>query len=148
MNSLRDSALIYGDLCHSYNELQQQKHSPVTVRRSFGNFIFLSQQLTTIMYKEFKAITGKTWEASKSGEWNAITDLFKKLRRTDFHEFPIIIHVRETQYIAAREVFHDDKISQLIAVQGTWELGDPFTENIPTGIETVMIDTRTGAFRF
>lgn len=95
---MKDTKLVFRDLEDSLNELKLSRKSPVNVRRQFGRFLTLTQQLTGMMRKECERLTGYKWGASEFGEWNSVTDLFKKLRRTDYHESPVVINVRESQH--------------------------------------------------
>lgn len=95
---MRDTDLVFRDLEDSLNELKLSRKSPVNVRRQFGRFLTLTQQLTEMMRKEFERSTGHKWKAAEFAEWNTVTDLFKKLRRTDYHESPVVINVKESQH--------------------------------------------------
>jgi hypothetical protein len=139
-----DTEVVFRDLTSTAKELEDERGSPLKVRRLIGSFITLSQQLTEIMRKEFQELTGKKWEAGSFPGWNVVTELFKKLRRSDYHESPVIIHVQETQYFSLGDIFGDDVKGGELASQGTWALGDPFSETIPEGIITMLDDPTTG----
>lgn len=134
--------MIFGDIRDCLQELETSKNTPVKVRREFARFITLTQQLTEVMRKEFKGITNNDWIASSFEGWNAITDLFKKLRRTDYHESPVIINVRERQhYLAA--ILEDDVGNEhkaYMTVSTTWGLGDPFSTKLPGDMKVIMYD--------
>ncbi|HYF81870.1 MAG TPA: hypothetical protein VEB00_02420 [Clostridia bacterium] len=130
---ISDSQMTFGDLTDSLKELQNNRNSPVSVRRAFARFLTLAQQLTETMRKEYKSHTGEDWEAVKFDKWDNTTKLFKKLRRSDYHEFPVVINVRESQYYIA-EVLDDEEGNEYngyIIPQVIWGLGDPFSEHIP-----------------
>ena len=95
MNKLLGAELVFQDLADALNELRAQKSSPKLIRQAFGRFLTLSQQLTEIMRKKYKRLSGREWSAKSFDNWNVVTDLFKKLRREDYHEFPVLIHVKE-----------------------------------------------------
>lgn len=139
-----DTEVVFRDLASTAEELEEERGSPVRVRRLIGSFITLSQQLTDIMRKEFKELTGNKWKPSSFSEWNAVTELFKKLRRSNYHEYPVIIHVQETQYFSVGDIFADDINGGEVASQGTWALGDPFSETMPEGIITMLDNPTTG----
>jgi hypothetical protein len=64
------------------------------------------------------------------------------LRRTDYHEFPVVINVRESQYYIS-EVYEDENGNELYGYMVptvTWGLGDPFSEKIPSGMSIVAYD--------
>lgn len=137
-----DTKMIFGDLKAALEELKNNRKVPVTIRRAFGQFLTLTQQLTEAMRKEYKSLTGKEWNASSFSGWNKITELFKELRRTDYHEFPVVINVRESQYYVA-EVYEDENGNELYGYMVptvTWGLGDPFSETIPSGMSIVAYD--------
>jgi hypothetical protein len=90
-------AVVFQDLADAYAELSSGSTSPKAVRRSFANFVNLSQQLTSHMRREYSEKKGEAWVASDFDGWNDITDLFKQLRNDDQHDRPISILVDETQ---------------------------------------------------
>lgn len=144
MSKLLDVALVFQDLKDALNELKVQKSSPKLTRQAFSRFLTLSQQLTEIMRKEYKRLSGREWSAKNFNKWNVVTDLFKKLRREDYHEYPLLIHVKERQYFPINALFEDDKSSKLLVFEGTWSLGDPFSIEPPDGIQLCIVDTSTG----
>jgi hypothetical protein len=139
-----NTELVFRDLKDIAVELQKERNSPLRVRRLLSQFITLSQQLTEVMRKEYSDQIGKEWQANKFSGWNEVTALFKKLRRTDYHSYPVTICVEETQYFAAGDIFEDGVGTSEVAVQGTWDLGDPFSEHIPDGLNLVLADPTTG----
>ena len=76
--------------------------------------------------------------------WNVVTDLFEKLRREDYHKFPVLIHVKERQCFPIKAIFEDDKSSNLLVFEGTWSLGNPFSTEPPDGIQLCLGNTKTG----
>ncbi len=144
MNKLLDVELVFQDLADALNELKAQKSSPKLIRQAFGRFLTLSQQLTEIMRKEYKRLRGGEWSAKSFNNWNVVTDLFKKLRREDYHEFPALIQVKERQYFPIKAIFEDDKSSNLVVIEGIWSLGNPFSTEPPDGIQLCIVDTKTG----
>lgn len=121
-----------------------QKVVPQVNSSSLGRFLTLSQQLTEIMRKEYKRLSGREWNAKSFNNWNVVTDLFKKLRRGDYREFPVLIRVKERQYFPIKTIFEDDKSSNLLVFEGTWSLGNPFSTEPPDGIQLCIVDTKTG----
>jgi len=63
-------AVVYQDLADAFAELSSESTSPKAVRRSFANFVDLSQKLTSHMRKEYSEKKGKPWVASDFGGWN------------------------------------------------------------------------------
>ena len=139
-----DTDLVFGDLRHVAAELAVETSSPVRVRRLLSQFITLSQQLTEIMRKEYGAATGERLEARRFPSWTPVTELFKRLRRCDYHRYPITIVVRETQYFAVGDIFEDDVGGAEVAFEGTWDLGNPFAQDVPDGIRLLRADPATG----
>jgi hypothetical protein len=142
--NISDTELVFIDLKDIAVELQNECNSPIRVRRLLSRFITMSQQLTEVMRKECSDQIGKEWRANNFSGWNEVTALFKKLRRTDYHSYPVTICVEETQYFAVGDIFEDGVGTSEVAVQGTWELGDPFSEHIPDGLKLVLADHTTG----
>lgn len=134
MNSnLSDVAHVFVDLEAAYESLQDARDSPREVRRLFAQFVTLTQQLTEAVRREFSARTKQSWAASQFPGWNNVTDLFKELRRTDFHGTPLRILVRETQ------VRRTD-LGVLLQCSGTWELHDQQADAAPEGMVLVRAD--------
>jgi hypothetical protein len=115
-----------------------------TSKKAIEPVYSLSQQLTEVMRKEYSDQFGKEWRANNFSGWNEVTALFKKLRRTAYHSYPITIGVKETQYFAVGDIFEDGVGTSEVAVQGTWELGDPFSEHVPDGLKLLLADPATG----
>jgi len=133
-------AVAFRDLADAYGELSSGSTSPMAVRRSFADFVDLSQKLTSYMRKEYSAKKGEKWEASAYVGWNDVTDLFKQLRNDDQHDCPVSIVVEETQYF---RVFED---GPLIAVAGTWSfsLDDQLADTPRSDIQIGFVDLKTG----
>ncbi len=137
-----DTRIIFGDLTDCLHELNNCKDTPVKVRREFARFISLTQQLTEVMRKEYKAKTQINWEASIFDGWNKTTELFKKLRRTDYHESPVIINVKEKQYYLAA-ILEDENGKEhkgYFVASVLWGLGDPFSTKMPGDMKLLMYD--------
>lgn len=139
-----DTKMVFGDLRHIAQELHNERDSPVRVRRLLSQFITLSQQLTEVMRKEYSGASGSKWQAESFSGWNEVTTLFRKLRRTDYHSCPVTICVEETQYFGVGDIFQDGIGASEVAIQGTWDLGDPFSEHVPEGLKLVLADPATG----
>src|SRR5574341_486506 len=144
---ISDTELIFRDINDIEKEIQDEHDSPLRIKRLFSQYITLSQQLTEIMRKEFSDICGANWEAKSFPGWNAVTSLFKLLRRTGYHSYPVTISVEETQYFKEGDIFEDGVGSNTIAICGTWDLGDPFSEQIPVGLQLMLVDQKTGKSR-
>jgi hypothetical protein len=138
---ISDTRLIFGDLTDSLRELNENRNSPVKIRRAFGRFITYSQQLTETMRREFSNAGGK-WEPKNISGWNENTDLFKKLRNIDYHGFPAIIHVRESQHYLAAVLENEEgeEFKSYLITQVEWGLGDPFSEQIPGDMTLLIYD--------
>jgi len=132
---------VFKDLKYTLKELNNKVSSPVEVRRNFGIFITLSQKLTEVMRKEFKAITSEDWQASKFEGWNDVANLFKELRREDYHEYPMTINVMEQQHYlhAIYEDEEGNELNEYFSPCVTWELGDPFATEIPIGSTMTLL---------
>lgn len=139
-----DTELVFGDLRQTAEDLHKEHGSPVRVRRLLSQFISLSQQLTEVMRKEHSDVNGSKWQAESFPDWSKVTNLFKKMRRTDYHSYPVTIRVEETQYFAVGDIFEDGIGTSEVAVQGTWDLGDPFSEHVPEGLQLILADPATG----
>lgn len=137
--------ITFKDLSDVFEQLRQERNSPKNVRRLFSHFIMQAQKLTNMMRKEFKAVTGRDWEAQRFPHWDAVSKAFKKFRNVDQHESNILIHVRERQYIAVNDIFRDQKsLGSYIVFEGTWPLDDPFADNPPEGLGLYRADPETG----
>lgn len=134
-----DVRMIFGDLTNAFEELKQSIQSPKSVRRTFSLFVELSQKLTSTMRKEYSSTTGDKWEASKYMGWNNVTELFKKLRNTDQHDWPIVIVVHERQYFRI-----DESSNGHLVNEGTWELSDQLSDLPPSGAKLFLVDPKTG----
>ncbi len=62
----------------------------------------------------------------------------------DQHGCPVTIYVRETQFFGERDLFGDGNNNPVCSISGDWELGDPFSEHIPEGLQLVPADPKTG----
>lgn len=131
---VRNSEIVFRDLQVALEELHSVCESPVNVRRKFRSFILLTQNLTEIMRKEFSDITGQKWDAASFSGWNAVTELFKKLRKTDYHESPVRILIKEESKTSIRHLFPEVPEGQLMCFETVWDLGDPFEEDISNGL--------------
>lgn len=133
-------AVAYRDLADAYAELSSESTSPKAVRRSFANFVDLSQKLTSHMRKEYSEKKGKPWIASDFGGWNDVTELFKQLRNDDQHERPVFILVDETQYF---RVSAEDATE--IALSGTWSfsLEDQLADTPRDDLRLELADPKT-----
>lgn len=139
---MKHTDLVFRDLEDSLNVLKESKKSPVDVRRQFSRFITLTQQLTEMMRKEFEELTGHKWEASEFGEWNHVTELFKKLRRTDYHESPVVINVKENQRFLV-DTYQDEsgeEYGEYLTFQVTWGLDDPLASDISSELTPMFFD--------
>ncbi|MEW6713644.1 MAG: hypothetical protein AB1306_00935 [Nitrospirota bacterium] len=144
---IADTELIFRDLKDIATEIQNEHASPLRIRRLFSQYVTLSQKLTEIMRKEFSDICGTNWEPKSFQGWNAVTSLFKLLRKTDYHSYPVTISVEETQYFKEGDIFDDAVGSNTVAICGTWDLGDPFSEQVPVGLKLMLADQKTGKSR-
>jgi hypothetical protein len=131
-----DTEIVFKDLSDAFDELKNERETPIKVRRNFKNFILLSQQLTEIMRPEYKKLTSEKWEAKNFKGWNEITNLFKKLRNSDTHNYPVLIDVNETQHYFSH--------GQSLGVNFTWDPSDPLSKNVPDGVVALEADPKTG----
>lgn len=97
-----DTAIVFSDLKNAFERLQENRTSPQEVRRRFATFLTLTQQLTSIMRVEFKTNTNMAWAPDFKG-WTKTTELFKKLRNVDQHEFPATIGIKCVSYFQLLE---------------------------------------------
>jgi hypothetical protein len=132
--------VVFQDLSDAFAEVTSGSTSPKTVRRSFGNFVNLSQKLSATMYKEYSAKTGQSWSASDFNGWNEVTELFKQIRNDDEHEHPVSILVHETQYFKIFEGAPE------VALTGTWSfsLEDQLLGNPRDDLRLELADPETG----
>lgn len=160
---MRHTQIVFGDLKHYFDELHRERESPAKVRRNFKNFIILTQQLTDTMRKEFSDLTGQKWEAKTFTGWNNVTTLFKELRNTEAHAYPITIKAKiDSSYfeevalgLASNEqvmtrFFGEDNPENRRCVAGglvishTSDVGDPFSEVPPPPLVMSPCDSATG----
>lgn len=160
---MRNTQIVFGDLKHYLEELNRERESPAKVRRDFKNFIILTQQLTDTMRKEFSDLMGRKWEAKAFSGWNNITTLFKELRNTEAHAYPVTIKANiDSSYfeevtlgLASNEqvmtrFFGEDNPENRRCVFGglvishTSEIGDPFSETPPPPLAVSPCDPPTG----
>ena|SRR5215212_2318495 len=133
-------AVVFQDLSDAFAEIASGSTSPKAVRRGFGNFIDLSQKLTSTMRKEYSAKTGESWVASDFDGWNDVTELFKELRNEDQHNQPVSILVHETQYFRMHEGGPE------LALGGTWSfsIDDQLLDTPRNDLRLVLADPETG----
>lgn len=140
---LNDTEIVYRDLSDAFEQLDNEKTSPLAVRRKFRNFVIYTQQLTEMMRKEFPQRTGKKWEAKNFDGWNDVSLLFKEIRKSDYHEVPLLIQVKETRSYQMNKIFTDSSSDNLFNLQSIWNL-DPFSEDVPQCHGIVLADEATG----
>ena len=140
MSKLSIVDVVFQDLSDAFAELTSGSTSPKKVRLSFGNFVNLSQKLSANMYKEYKAKTDQSWNASDFDGWNEVTELFKQLRNDDEHDHPVSILVHETQYSRIYEGAPE------VAISGTWSfsLEDQLLDNPRDDLRLELVDPETG----
>lgn len=150
--------LVYSDLEDEFEKLSQNNESPVHVRKTFSNFIELTQKLTETMRKEFKDLTGNNWTCKEFVLWNNHTELFKKLRNYNYHEYPTLVNVKHIESIP----INIDGKNCLMELVVDWKVEDHTADEIPTimqleeillmnGLETVNIaeyNNRTIRFEY
>lgn len=124
-----DSAIVFHDLEHAFAQLPFVEANPAKFRRSLREFVTLTQQLTEVCRHEFSKITGKKWVPADFPGWTPTSALFKKLRRSDYHEHPFLVDVRHSQIIP----FGNTNIGVELAlrVQSQTEIMDPRREDRP-----------------
>lgn len=127
------------DLADAMILLENSKSSPKDVRRSFSNFVELSQKLTSCMRKEY---SGK-WEAEKYEGWNGYTEIIKKLRNYDQHEQIIRTEKLETTYHTIPAENGWPEIT--LGISGTLKDVDQLSDKTPSGSLKIMAaDPKTG----
>ncbi len=142
-----DVDLVFGDLEDVYKEFKDQKSSPKTTRRTFTQFVELSQKLTSMMRKEYEQETGKNWAANNFPGWDNITKFFKYLRNADQHEYSIRIQLVDTYKISESDIFEDPTIdpnSRFLVIQGKWGFGDDYDDEFPEPVKFSQADVETG----
>lgn len=117
------------DLEEALLALDAARPSPVEVRRAFRTVLTLSQQLTEMMRTEFRQRTGRKWQAGRFPGWNATTELFKLLRRLEYHEAPIEIGLRQEHRFLLGSI--DEKRLFALSVHSDADLDDPFAKAPP-----------------
>lgn len=160
---MRNTQIVFGDLKHYLDELNRERESPAHVRRNFKNFIILTQQLTDTMRKEFSDLTGRKWEAKNFTGWDNVTTLFKELRNTEAHAYPVTIKAKiDSSYFeevalgltsneqVMTRFFGEDNpenrqcISGGLVISHTSDVGDPFSETPPPPLVVSPCDPATG----
>lgn len=92
-----DTEIAFRDLTRANKKLRHQHTNPDAVRRRFTEFVTVSQKLTGVMRKEYADLTGGKWEPKTFPGWNPVTEVFKKLRNVDQHEYLIRIIIVQSQ---------------------------------------------------
>ena len=143
-----DVDLVFRDLEDAYKELKDRTSSPKTMRRTFIQFVDLSQKLTSMMRKEYKQKTGKEWVADKFSGWDDTTQLLKHLRNKGQHEYTIRIQLMDIYKIPVNDIFDDpdnDPNPSFVVVGGKWNFGDDYDDKLPDPIKVIPADPKTGA---
>ncbi|MBP9144029.1 MAG: hypothetical protein KBI44_06070 [Thermoanaerobaculia bacterium] len=125
----RDSAIVFRDLEHAFGKLRLAQANPAELRRALREFIGLTQQLTEICRHEFSQVTGKKWIPAQFPGWTPTSSLFKKLRRSDYHEHPFLVDVRHSQIIPFGKT--DTGAELALKVESTAKIDDPNRERCP-----------------
>jgi hypothetical protein len=123
---MNDVDILMQDLRDSLNKLRTSNGSPKDIRKSFSDFINLSQKITSVMRKNFK--NGK-WDASEFKGWTNITDLFKKLRNFEEHEEIIKSEIIETTNHTMTEPGCE---GVTLCIAGTLKNVNPLSDKAPT----------------
>lgn len=132
--------LVFTDLRDAFADLRSAAHSPKLVRRAFSRFVDLTQRLTNVMRKDYKALTGERWSATDFPGWTETTTVFKQLRNDEQHELPLHVSVEETRYYQVAP-----GIDQFFVMSGVWALTDQLANNPPEGMALHLGDPQTGA---
>lgn len=90
--------IIYSDLSTAFKTILKYSLYPTLIRRTFAEFITLSQQLTEVMRSTYKKGTGQEWCANNFKGWCEVTNLFKLLRRHSYHSEVITHNVQITLF--------------------------------------------------
>ncbi|MFL6258869.1 MAG: hypothetical protein ACJ76Y_04065 [Thermoanaerobaculia bacterium] len=125
----RDSEIVFRDLEHAFNQLAPVSANPVTLRRAFREFVTLTQQLTEVFRTEYSQLTGRKWVAGDFPRWTPVTSLFKKLRRSDYHEHPFLLDVRHQQTIPFGKTSAGTELA--FQIHSTTEIHSAFQEDRP-----------------
>lgn len=125
----RDSAIVFSDLEHAFERLSLAQESPAELRRALREFVTLTQQLTEVCRHEFSKLTGRKWVPAEFPGWTATSSLFKKLRRSDFHEHPFLVDVRHSQLFPFGRM--DDGVELAFQFQSTVAINDPNRRDCP-----------------
>lgn len=122
---MNDVDIVMQDLRDSLELLKKSKSSPKDTRKAFGEFVNLSQRLTSVMRKNSK----NKWNASEFQGWNEITELFKKLRNYEEH---IEILKSEIQETTSHTMTDAGWEGVTLCMRGTIKNVDPLSEKAPT----------------
>lgn len=123
---MNDVDIVMHDLRDSLKELKTFKESPKETRKSFSNFINLTQKLTSVMRKNFK---NGEWHASEFDGWNNITELFKKLRNYEEHQQILKTEIRET---TSHTMTDPGWEGVTLCMSGTLKNVDPLSDKAPS----------------
>ncbi|MFQ2301365.1 hypothetical protein ACK32U_16595, partial [Aeromonas dhakensis] len=85
MDYLTKADIIFSDLDEIYFQIMNSRRKPKHFRHLFEQYIVKSQQLTDVMRREFKNLTGRSWSASDFLEWTLYTKILKSLRNAALH---------------------------------------------------------------
>ena len=139
MNSVE---IVMHDLADAHDQLKNSKHSPKVFRRSFANFVELSQKLTSMMRTDFPE-KGK-WKALalEFSGWNKCTEIIKELRNYDQHEDIIRTEVEVIKY---HTVPAEDGCPEMtFGMKYTQEI-NPLSDSPPTDdLKLMAADPKTG----
>lgn len=139
MTSSLHATLVFGDLRDALHDLDAARGSPKQVRRAFSRFVDLTQKLTSAMRTDFSRVKGAQWSAAAFNGWNNVTEFFKWMRNQDQHDLPIHISVHERHFYEL-----PNQPGQLFPFEGTWNLSDQMTDQLPGGITFYPTDPATG----
>ncbi len=141
MASRLDGEVAFQDLTHSFEALQEERSSPVQVRRLFVDFLRFAVQLPWILEKEFKAITGE--KPSYKGFWdtNGVTKCCKALRHVNEHDLPVRLKCDETISASQRDLVGPRApAGRRLSLRAEGQAIDPLTEELSPGIGFYLAD--------
>jgi hypothetical protein len=150
LDHLTKADIIFADLDENYSQIMNSRRKPKYFRHLFEQYIVKSQQLTDVMRREFKQLTGCSWSAGDFSEWTIYTKTLKSLRNAALHGEPIIFNEVIISIYPAVEFSLDsepldkkDLIRGFRAFKVTCFIDNPFAEAFITPHQCYQLKHRT-----
>lgn len=150
MDYLTKADIIFSDLDEIYFQIMNSRRKPKHFRHLFEQYIVKSQQLTDVMRREFKNLTGRSWSASDFLEWTLYTKILKSLRNAALHGEPIIFNeviisiYPAVEFSIDTEPLDEEELTREFRVfKATCFIDNPFAEEFITPHQCYQLKYRT-----